>query len=176
MSDFFMGEIRLFSFNFAPQYWALCDGSVLPVNQYQALFSLLGNQFGGTYPNNFALPDFRGRTAQCSSNTAQPGHSGGAETVALTVSQIPFHTHAVEVDYAPGTAYTPAGNYLASSGNGSTDGETHQLFGPLATGTSIAVNPTTIGITGGGAGHNNMQPSLVMNFCIATYGLYPPRA
>ena len=175
MSDFFMGEIRLFSFNFAPQYWALCNGTVLPVNQYQALYSLLGNQFGGTYPTNFALPDFRGRTAQWSPNTVLPGASGGAETVALKVSQIPLHTHFVEVDTAPGTAYAPIDSYLASSGNGTVDGKTHQIFGPLVSGSTIAINPSTIGMSGGGVAHNNVQPSLVVNFCIATYGIYPPR-
>ena len=179
MSDYFIGEIRLFPFAFAPQDWALCNGATLQVQQQVALFSLIGNQFGGDGRTTFQLPDFRGRTpvgANYRDSTHQQGKMGGEETVALTQSQIPQHTHTVNVNYDQGvkTATIP-GSTLSSSGPGTSSGDAvpQKLF--AVPGTLVPLHPSTVGLAGGGAGHENMQPSTVLNFCICISGVYPPR-
>lgn len=180
MGDWYVGEIRLFAMNWNPEYWLLCDGSLQQIQGNQALYSLLGTVYGGNGSTTFALPDLRGRTIMGGSQTDanyQPGKTGGAETAPLTTLQIPAHQHLFQATTAPGTnPYVAAGVSIA------TIAATPQLTPPpavFATPSSntqmIPLNPATIDAAGSAAGHNNMQPSLVMNYCIARAGTYPPR-
>lgn len=181
MADYFLGEIRMFSMNWAPQDWALCNGASMPVAQNAALNSLIYNQFGGDGKNNFLLPDLRGRAPLAAGNSAAFGYTaqgiaaqGGAETVALTTAQVPTHTHYVRAVSAQGTAALPAsGVSLSSAKPAGTPATTAAIYGPM----SATVAPINVGTIGpaGGAAHNNMQPFLVSNFCISTVGLYPVR-
>ncbi len=172
MGDYFIGEIRAFSFGFAPNGWAKCNGTVLNVQQNQALYALLGNTYGGSAPTTFALPDLQGRVgismgAATSGTVYWQGQKAGSETVALTQTQIPPHQHTVAVNTAAGTTGSPVGNYFASAP------ANHLLYGPVSNAT--ALNPATVGPSAGGQGHDNMQPFLVTNFCISLSGLWPPR-
>lgn len=186
MSDYFLGEIRMFSFNWAPIDWALCNGATLQANQNAALFSLLGNKFGGNGQTTFCLPDLRGRAPLCAGVSPTYGtyatgtqSMGGVEGVTLTAAQVPSHTHAFKAISAVGTANLPAAADLVSSAKavGTPVPAVPPLYGavvanppsPLA-----PVNPGTLNSVGGGA-HNNMQPFAVTNFCISTVGIYPPR-
>lgn len=172
MSDFFLGEIRLFSFNWAPQGWALCQGQDMPINQNQALYALLGLQYGGNGTTVFKLPDLRGRVIvgqgqnPHTGTTYQIGQAAGAEAVTLTQSQIPAHIHGINASADNATTNVAAGNYLA----------TNPAIPAYATpGSMVGLQPTTIGSAGGGQAHPNVQPSLVLNYCIATQGIFPPR-
>ena len=175
MSDYFVGEIRMFAFDWAPQTWAICDGSLLPVNQYVALYSLCGNYYGGN-TSQFAIPDLRGRVPVSQTTRPSPtvyaiGTAAGAETVALTTTTIPAHTHsAMAVSNVPAgaAAIGPANNLIATV---QTAG--HPLYAVPTNQVPLGTN--TISTTGGGQGHNNMQPFAVMNYCIALQGIYPPR-
>lgn len=182
MGDWFVGEIRNFSFNVVPSGWHLCDGSVLPINQYTALFSLLGTAYGGDGRTTFALPDLRGRV-MVSKNNAKPddytlGKTGGAETVALTAAQLPAHNHNFACRQEAGTVGAIANNFVSSSGASAQIATPQPLYAvPVMTipPTMISLNPGSIDNTGDGVVHANMQPFLVTNFCIAMTGLYPPR-
>jgi microcystin-dependent protein len=185
MSDYFVGEIRLFSFDYAPQDWHICDGSLLPIQGNQALYALLGTQFGGDGHTNFALPDFRGRVpvgvttyptnVPQGATRYQTGNKGGSETVALTTAQVPPHNHTVKVNTTTGAALASnPPNYLSSSGPDNTEKVFHNVYSDF-TAPGIPLKSDSISNTGGGAVHNNMQPSTVMNFCIATQGLFPAR-
>ncbi|WP_420137973.1 phage tail protein [Sphingomonas sp.] len=179
----FLGEIRIFPWSWAPDGWAFCDGSLLPVRQYAALASLLGNTYGGDGRNNFALPDLRGRTPinegiSSDAKTYPLGNSGGLENVVLSTSQMPPHNH--ELNALGGT---PGNFSAAKSALPATVGQPAKpvgspvnIYSAAGSGTAVAVAADTISTTGGGAGHNNMQPFLVVNFCIATSGIYPPRS
>lgn len=182
MSDYFLGEIRMFSFNWAPKGWALCNGSLMQANQNAALFSLLGKTFGGDARTTFGLPDLRGRAPLCSSYGPQPygtynqGNEGmgGVESVTLTTAQAPIHTHSFRALSSVGTASQTAGGLVSSAKPVGT--ATPSLYGAVAPNSTMApLNAGTISSVGGGNAHNNMQPFLVTNFCIATAGLYPPR-
>ena len=162
----FIGEIALVGFNFAPNGWALCDGSLLPIAQNTALFSLLGTQYGGDGITNFALPDLRGRApihfgAGTALSPREIGERGGAEVVALTKAQLPPHTHS-EPAAGRRTSGQPTGRAPAIGGD----------YGRPSTTAKMA--PT--GPVGGGQPHENMPPFLVMNYIIALFGIYPPRA
>lgn len=181
MAEPFLGEIRLFTFNYAPVGWALCDGSILPASQNQALNALLGTTFGGTAGVNFGLPDMRGRAPL--NMGAMPdgtyyykmGNSGGSETVKLDASTCPPHTHTLTASNTMGTVQNPATvSSIYASDSDATPTNTYGAPGTGSQTTTLAVS--TIGATGGSAGHNNMQPFLVLNFCIATTGYWPPRA
>lgn len=185
MSDYFLGEIRMFSFNWAPKGWALCNGSLMPVNQNVALNSLLGKTFGGDARTTFGLPDLRGRAPLCASlygsqpyGTYSQGNEGmgGAESVTLTTAQAPIHTHSFRALSSVGTANQPTGGAsLVSSAKPAGAAAPPSLYGAAAPNSTMApLNAGTINSVGGNA-HNNMQPFLVTNFCIATAGLYPPR-
>jgi len=188
MADFFIGEIRMFGFtSVVPKGWAKCDGSSLPVNQNAALYSLLGTNFGGNPPTTFNLPDLRGRVPldgyASSQYTFGIKGAGGAEAVTLTLPNIPPHNHAFAgrseagTAIVPGTPATPTksatANFVASSGKGTTDGVQYSIYAPL--GTLAVMAGDSLGNAGGSAPHNNMQPSLALQFCIATSGMYPMR-
>ncbi|HEX8964525.1 MAG TPA: tail fiber protein [Rhodocyclaceae bacterium] len=176
MSDCFLGEIRLYAFSFPPRGWALCDGSLLQINQNTALYSLLQTNFGGDGKTTFGLPDLQGRVPRGQGVMTNPpvqvsiGEKAGVETVNLTQDQIPSHTHAVRASTLAGTVPAPTN---AVFGKPSTPTSSVSLY--AAPGTWQAVNAVTIGSGGGNAGHENMQPFEVINFCIATQGYYPPR-
>lgn len=168
MADPFLGEIRTFSFNIVPQGWASCDGQLLQITQNNALYSLLGIRYGGDGKTNFNLPDFRGRAPIHYTTGYTIGSRAGSETVTLTTTQIPAHTHGLQATSNTTTVNTPGGNALASSPT------SYPIY--IDSANLVQMNANALANEGGGAGHNNMQPVLVLNFCIATTGIYPPRS
>jgi microcystin-dependent protein len=163
MAEPFLSEIRVVSFNFAPKGWALSNGQLLPINQNQALFALLGTTYGGNGQTTFALPDLRGRTPIHEGNGHVRGEQGGAETHVLTTAQLPAHGHRATGTDAAATAVTPEGNLPAATGAARTYGN----------GLSNPMHPDAVAATGGGQTHQNMQPFLVLNFIIALQGIFP---
>lgn len=165
MSEPFLGELRLFPIsNYAPRGWAFCDGQILPINQNQALYSLLGTTYGGDGRNTFALPDLRGRVPIHVHPSIPLGTSAGEASHTLTVNEIPQHTHQVMASSANATATNPTGNTWA------------QVSAPYAQANSLTpMNSAAIGTAGGSQPHSNMQPYQAMHFCIATQGIYPSR-
>jgi microcystin-dependent protein len=173
MSDQFVAEIRIFPFNFPPTGWAFCDGQLMPISQNTALFSLLGTTYGGDGKSTFALPDMQGNAGM------QPGQGqglslrdlgeiGGTESVTLLVSEIPFHTHTLRVSAEVGDIQIPADNTaLARSGSGS-------AYTASAT-NIVQLAPQALAPAGGSLPHNNMQPYLTLNYCIALQGIFPQR-
>lgn len=162
-----LGEIRIFAFNFAPRGWATCDGQLLPIQQHQSLYAVLGTTYGGDGRTTFALPDLRGRTPRHVGPANQLGSKGGSETVALTVEQIPSHSHTLGVVAGAADTDDPAGALPA----------THESPA-FATGStsSEALATDAIPVSGGqGQGHENMQPFQVLNICIALQGIFPSR-
>lgn len=164
MSEPFIGEIRLFSNNYAPQGWAFCQGQLLPINQNQALFSILGTTYGGNGQTTFALPDLRGRVAIHMGNGYPLGQSSGQETHVLTTAELPPHTHLVSGSTEPPNAPSPAGNVWATR----TDSQ-------YSTSPNTTLNPAAMSAAGSSQAHPNMQPYLTVNYCIALVGLYPSR-
>ena len=164
MAEPFLSEIRVFSFVFAPKGWALCNGQLLPINQNQALFSLLGTTYGGDGRVNFALPDLRGRTPVHVGSGHTLGERAGEQAHTVSVSELPTHTHTLEASPSPGDNVVPTGNVLASSLNQSYRAPDQALTTLL---------PGTIGNVGGSQAHLNMQPYLVLSFCIALQGIFP---
>lgn len=166
----FIGEIRMFSGNFAPRGWALCDGQTLDITSYQALFSLISTYYGGDGRTTFKLPDLRGRVpihqGQGQGLSQYPlGNAGGYETVSLTDNEIPEHSHSVMYSQDPADSADPESNLL-STGD-------HNHYSPGNPGSSM--NSQMISATGGGHAHSNMQPYLTINYIIALEGIYPPR-
>lgn len=187
MSDYFLGEIRMFSFTWAPATWALCNGATLPIQQNQALASLLGKTFGGDGVQTIGLPDLRGRAmlgqgaSTSGSGVYMSGNKGGAEAVTLTAAQTPAHTHAVQGCTSLGANNansTPAikAHFLATTLDKLPPSTDHPIYAAPGTAQLQAINPATVGPAGGGQAHNNMQPFAVTNFCICTSGLYPSRS
>jgi len=177
MSDNFLGEIRAFAFNMVPKDWHICDGSILQIQQYSALFSLLSTAFGGDGSKTFGLPNLQGRTIigsgiSPSGSTYINGNTGGQETVTLTNPQT-NHNHSVHVEAILGDTTIPT-NMLAIPNVTSMETETINIY---ATGTTptVSLNSATIETTGGGGSHDNMQPFLVINYYIAMTGIYPSR-
>jgi microcystin-dependent protein len=173
--DPFLGEIKMVGFNFAPQGWALCDGSVLSIQQNTALFSLLGTTYGGNGTTNFALPDLRGRVPvhQGDGPSTSPymlGQQGGAETVVLTTAQMPTHSHALAANSATGSATSPIGGFIASEIDSNIGAVS--AFSPSSNG---SMNAGAVAASGGSQAHNNLQPYLCVNFIIALQGIFPPR-
>ncbi len=164
MSEPFLAEIRIMGFNFPPRGWAFCNGQLLPINQNQSLFSLLGTTFGGDGRTSFGLPDLRGRVPVHVGNGVSLGQKAGEETHSLQTSEMPQHTHTSQVSSTGGDAPIPTGFVLASSNN---------TYGPAAN--LQSVHPQTVTNTGSGAGHQNMQPFLAVEFCIAITGFFPSR-
>lgn len=171
MADPFVAEIRIVPFNFAPKGWAFCDGQLLPLSQNTALFSLLGTTYGGNGQNNFALPDLQGRAPMMwgqgpGLSLYDPGESGGAQTVSLTQSEMPTHTHALHGGDAAGPAVAdPAGASLGAS-----PARSYTLATPDE---NMAMN--AVSVAGAGQPHNNMPPYLTTYFIIALQGVFPQR-
>jgi microcystin-dependent protein len=163
MAEPFLSEIRIMSFGFPPKGWALCDGQLLPINQNQALFSLLGTTYGGDGRVNFGLPDLQGRTPMHMGSGHTLGERGGEQAHTLSISEIPTHTHTASASSQDGTQMVPTGNVLASAQG--------QLYRPPTNLTSLL--PGTLANVGGSQAHLNMQPFLVLNFSIALQGIFP---
>jgi microcystin-dependent protein len=166
MAEPFIGEIRLFSFSFAPKGWAFCNGQLLPISQNQALFSLLGTTYGGNGQVTFALPDLQGRMALSSSGQFSPGQKSGEENHTLTIAEIPSHTHSVNASTVAGTASSPGGQFWAVDPNN---------YPTFASAGGVNMSAAAIANTGGSQPHSNMMPTLVVNFCIAMLGIFPSR-
>ena len=158
----YLSEIRIFSFSFPPKGWAFCNGQLLPINQNQALFALLGTTYGGDGQTNFALPNLQGRSPVHTGNGVTLGERGGESAVTLTTQQMPAHTHSVNANGTASGQSSPAGNYW---GNG---GQTI-----YSDSTNASMNPAAISTVGGSQPHNNLSPYLTLNFCIALQGIFP---
>lgn len=162
----FLSEIRVFSFSFPPRGWALCSGQILPINQNQALFSLLGTTYGGNGTTNFALPNLQARIPMHMGNGHNEGETGGSANVTLTVSEIPGHTHPATCSTVSGTKPDAKGGVWAPDNNGNA---------PYSSSGDTAMAPGAIGVTGGSQPHPNLAPYTVLNFCIALQGIFPSR-
>lgn len=170
MAEPFLSEIRIFSFNFPPRGWAFCNGQLLPINQNQALFSLLGTTYGGNGQTTFALPNLRGRVPLHSGSGFTLGQVLGAEIHTLTVSEMPTHNHPVgayDNSTVDSNANSAAGAFYARAADAST------LY--TSGNANSAMNAGVIGNTGGSQPHENRQPFLALNFCIALQGIFPSR-
>jgi len=164
MAEPFLSEIRIMSFGFAPRGWALCNGQLLPINQNQALFSLLGTTYGGNGQTNFALPNLQARVPIHFGSGHTLGESGGEQGHTLAVSELPAHTHVARASSATGDDPNPGSHLLASPLN--------QAYRPQP-GNPVAMAAGTLANVGGSQAHQNMQPFLVLNFCIALQGIFP---
>lgn len=163
MAEPFLSEIRLMSFVFAPKGWALCNGQLLPINQNQGLFSLLGTTFGGDGRVNFALPDLRGRTPLHAGSGHTLGERGGEQSHTLSVAELPQHTHTMAVSSAAtGGNANPTGRVLGG-GNNAYHAPTNLT----------SLNPASVANAGGSQAHLNLQPFLTLSFCIALQGIFP---
>jgi microcystin-dependent protein len=170
MAEAFMGEIRMMAFGFAPKGWAQCNGQLLPINQNQALFSLLGTMYGGNGQTNFALPDLRGRTPIHVGAGWTQGQRGGEESHTVNLGEMPAHSHFVQAsssgpDASGGNSPAPTKTLSATS--------TGQLYAPFSN--VQAMSPQMIGNAGGSQPHTNMMPSTVIGMCIALIGIFPSR-
>jgi microcystin-dependent protein len=168
----FLGEISLFAFNFAPQGWAFCNGQLLSITQNTALFSLIGTTYGGDGITTFALPDLRSRVAL--SFGQGPGHipynlgdNGGLESVALTVPQLPSHSHVVQCNTVGGNQASPQNGYPAVESTGTSL--------DFSSASNAQMNPQINSFVGGNQAHENRQPYLALNYCIAVQGIFPSR-
>jgi microcystin-dependent protein len=163
MAEPFLSEIRIMSFVFAPKGWALCNGQLLPINQNQALFSLLGTTFGGDGRVNFALPDLRARTPIHAGFGHTLGERGGEQAHTLSIAELPTHTHVLSGSSDQGTLTDPTGHIWAKS--------QQNAYG--AAQNLVAMSPSVVTNTGGSQAHLNMQPFLTLSFCIALQGIFP---
>lgn len=169
MAEPFLSEIRIFSFNFPPKGWAFCNGQLLPINQNQALFSLLGTTYGGNGQTNFALPNLRGRASIHEGNGHTLGEAAGSSAVTINIQQLPTHTHFLNNNMAVvdanqnATLGSPGGNNWANNGK--------QIW--CTSQPNAVMHPAAVGNVGGSQAHTNMQPYLVLNFCIALQGIFP---
>jgi microcystin-dependent protein len=165
LAEPFLSEIRIMSFSFAPKGWALCNGQLLPINQNQALFSLLGTTFGGDGRVNFALPDLQGRVPIHVGSGHTLGEKGGEQAHTLSIAETPTHTHSVNANTtATGGTATPNNNFLGGGNN--------VYLAPNA-GPLVSLQPGTIPNVGGSQAHLNMEPFLTLTFCIALQGIFP---
>lgn len=180
MSQFFIGQVMMTGFSFAPRFFAQCNGQLLPIAQNQALFSLLGTQYGGNGQTTFALPDLRSRTpigfassvdASWQPPAVQIGQTGGAENVTLLSSNVPSHTHTANASTTAGNNRIPSGRVYATSTNTTA---ALNLYGP-SSGPVVVMNPATVVAAGGNQPHTNLQPYTTLNFCIALSGIFPSR-
>jgi len=172
MSEPFLAEIRIVGFNFPPRGWAFCDGQILPINQNQSLYSLLGTTYGGDGRTSFALPDFRGRTPIHTGQSAGGsnhllGQKSGEETHTLSTNEIPQHGHTLNATEGIATLNDPTGQNWGKA--------RERMYAEYNTATAAPMHSGIISNMGGGQAHENMQPYLVMNYCIALQGLFPSR-
>jgi microcystin-dependent protein len=173
VADPFVAEIRIFPFNFAPKGWAFCDGQLMPLSQNTALFSLLGTTYGGNGKSNFALPGLQGRAPMHPGqgpglSLHDLGETGGSETVSLLESEIPAHPHGFMAVNQPGEdpAPSPSEGLARSVGANLYQTNAQNL---------VQLAPQALSPAGGDQPHNNLQPYLTLNFCIALQGIFPPR-
>jgi microcystin-dependent protein len=164
MTEPFLAEVRMFAGNFAPKGWAFCNGSVLSINQNQALFSLLGTTYGGNGTSTFALPDLRGRTPVHRGTEAQ-GEFGGSENVTLAASNLPTHTHGMGAASGAATDVSPAGNVWATWSDGQYSNQSP----------GVTMDAGAVGSAGGGQPHPNRPPYLALSYIIALQGIFPSR-
>jgi microcystin-dependent protein len=175
MSNPFVAEIRIFPFNFAPTGWAFCNGQILPLSQNTALFSLLGTTYGGDGKSNFALPNMQGNAPMHPGqgpglSLHDLGETGGSDTVTLLESEIPSHSHSLMVEPLPATLTAPNPN----TGFGKSAGVA--AYSQTTTTGLVQMSANAVAPAGGAQPHNNMQPYLTLNFCIALQGVFPPRS
>jgi microcystin-dependent protein len=164
MSEPFLSEIKIVSFNLPPKGWAQCNGQFLPINQNQALFSLLGTTYGGNGQTTFALPDLRGRVPIHESSAHNLGEAAGSASVTVNIQQLPTHTHTLMASADNANTNSPTGGFLAQS------------TAVYHSATSLtALNPGSVTGVGGSQPHTNMMPYLVLNFIIALQGIFPSR-
>jgi microcystin-dependent protein len=163
MAEPFLGEIRIFSFSYNPQGWAQCNGQLLPINQNQALFSLLGTTFGGNGQTNFALPEMRGRVPMEVGNGLVLGQRGGEETHTLITGEMAAHTHQIKASGNGPTVTPPTSNFWASN----------TTFSPYGSTADTTMAPAAVGNAGGSQPHENRSPYLTLNMCIALQGIFP---
>jgi microcystin-dependent protein len=176
MADPFLAEIRIFPFNFAPKAWAFCDGQLLPLSQNTALFALLGTTYGGDGKSTFALPDLQDSAAMHpgqGSGLSQRflGQIGGAQTVTLIVSEMPFHTHTLNGFNLSGDLFGPSAQAADALLTRSEGGAVYNA----SISNIVQFAPQALSPAGGSFPHNNMQPYLTLNFCIALQGVFPQR-
>ena len=162
MAEPFLSEIRLFSFSFAPKGWALCNGQLLPINQNQALFSLLGTTYGGDGRVNFALPNLQGNVPIHVGSGHTLGERGGEQAHTVSIAELPTHTHVLKASDSNAGTNSPNNAVLANSA---------AVYHAPTSLTSLS--PSSVTIVGGSQAHLNMQPFLVLNFCIALQGIFP---
>jgi microcystin-dependent protein len=163
MSEPFLSEIKIVSFNFPPKGWALCNGQFLPINQNQALFALLGTTYGGNGQTTFALPNLRGQVPIHMGNGHTLGEKAGSTSVTVNIQQLPTHTHALQASGTLGDTPSPSNTVLAQT--------PALIYGPPQSLTTL--NPINVTSVGGSQPHNNMMPYLVLNFIIALQGIFP---
>ena len=163
MSQPFLSEIKIFSFGYAPRGWSMCNGQLLPINQNQALFSLLGTTYGGNGQTTFALPDLRGRVPIHEGNGHTLGERAGEEAHTVTLNEMPTHNHFANASTNGPTVTSPNGDFWASNTG----------FAPYGSAADISMSPLAITNTGGSQAHINMSPYLTLNFCIALVGIFP---
>lgn len=165
MSEPFLAEVKIVGFNFAPRGWAFCDGQILPINQNQSLYSLLGTTYGGDGRTTFALPDLRGRVPLHQGSNHRLGQKSGEETHTLSVPEMPAHTHGLSASNQASDT-TNIANHILGVATAPVYGDGKNL---------VSMKPGTIANVGGSQAHENMQPYLAVNFCIALRGLFPSR-
>ena len=164
MSEPFLSEIKIVSFNFAPKGWALCNGQALPINQNQALFSLLGTTYGGNGQTTFQLPNLRGQVPIHMGSGHTLGEAAGSTAVTVNIQQLPAHMHGVMTSPTNADSPTVTNNFFGGANNAYIDAAA-----------LVALAPTTVSSVGGSQPHNNMMPYLVLNFIIALQGIFPSR-
>jgi microcystin-dependent protein len=162
----YLGQILCVAFDFAPRGWAKCEGQLLPINQNQALFALLGTTYGGNGTTNFALPDLRGRVAVHANNVVGLGQQSGEEAHTLTINEMPSHTHVMDASSSVGNSTSPIGNFQARDAN------TQAHYGPSV---NTTMNAAGVGTTGGSQPHENRMPFLTLHYIIALQGVFPSR-
>ena len=165
MSEPFLAEVRIVGFNFAPRGWAFCDGQILPINQNQSLYSLLGTTYGGDGRTSFALPDMRGRACMHVGNGHREGQKSGEETHTLAGNEMPNHDHVLQASTTGGNDFNFSGKVLA-------DATVASYVDPASL---VGMNTGAVANVGGGQAHENMMPYIAVNYCIALQGLFPSR-
>ena len=172
MAEPFLSEIRMFGFGWPPRGWAQCDGQILPINQNQSLYSLLGTTYGGDGRTTFALPDMRSRTPAGDDAQLPQGAKPGVEHVTLTAAEMPAHSHTVKATTSNATTKQFTGSMLATAVDKTQNTPTN-MYAPAAS--LVALAPASVSTAGAGMSHDNNQPSITVNFCIALQGLFPSR-